>query len=71
MVRLKPDATTDNPVRLQPDTTTDTRMTIDDWLKMAIADAERRGLADLRPILEGLARATRALRDADLGGRAA
>jgi hypothetical protein len=40
-------------------------MTIHDWLQAAIADAERRGLPDLKPILETLARATRALRGAD------
>lgn len=40
-------------------------MTVDAWLQAAIADAERRGLPELRPILEALARATRALRAAD------
>ena len=40
-------------------------MTIDQWLQAAIADAERRGLPELKPILETLARATRALRSAD------
>jgi len=40
-------------------------MTIDDWLKFSQADAERRGLPELKPILEGLARATTALRAAD------
>jgi hypothetical protein len=40
-------------------------MTIDAWLQAAIADAERRGLSDLKPILETLARATAALRAAD------
>ena len=40
-------------------------MTIDAWLQAAIADAERRGLPELRPMLETLARATRALRSAD------
>jgi len=40
-------------------------MTIDEWLEAAIADAERRGLPELKPILETLARATRALRGAD------
>ena len=33
--------------------------------KTAIADAERRGLPELKPLLEGLAQATRALRAAD------
>jgi len=40
-------------------------MDLDDWLKDALADAERRGLTELRPLLETLARATRALRVAD------
>jgi hypothetical protein len=31
-------------------------MTIDAWLKAAIADAERRGLPELKPVLETLAR---------------
>ena len=45
-------------------------MTVDEWVKSAIADAERRGLPELKPLLEGLAAATRALRDADFGGHA-
>ncbi|HEX6972776.1 MAG TPA: hypothetical protein VF147_00160 [Vicinamibacterales bacterium] len=40
-------------------------MTVDAWLKAAIDDAERRGLAELKPLLETLARSTRALREAD------
>ncbi len=40
-------------------------MTIESWLQAAIADAERRGLPELKPILEGLARTTTALRAAD------
>ncbi len=40
-------------------------MTIESWLQAAIADAERRGLPELKPILETLARATMALRAAD------
>lgn len=40
-------------------------MTLDDWIEAAIADAERRGLPELKPLLEALARATRALRAAD------
>jgi hypothetical protein len=35
------------------------------WLEDAIADAERRGLPELRPLLENLAQATAALRAAD------
>ena len=40
-------------------------MTIDTWLQNAIADAERRGMPELKPILETLAKATVALRAAD------
>ena len=40
-------------------------MTIDAWLAAAIEDAERRGLPDLKPLLETLARSTEALRRAD------
>ena len=40
-------------------------MNIDAWLRAAIADAERRELPELKPLLEGLARATSALRAAD------
>jgi hypothetical protein len=40
-------------------------MTLDDWLAAAVADAERRGLPELKPLLEALARATAALRAAD------
>jgi hypothetical protein len=40
-------------------------MTIDAWLQAAVADAERRGLPELKPILETLAKATAALRAAD------
>lgn len=45
-------------------------MTIDDWLQAAIADAERRGLPALKPVLEALARATKALRAADFNDNA-
>jgi hypothetical protein len=44
-------------------------MTVDDWLKAAVADAERRGLPELKPLLEALARATKALRDTDFISR--
>ena len=40
-------------------------MTVAEWLAQATADAERRGLPDLVPALEGLAKATEALRAAD------
>lgn len=39
-------------------------MTIEAWLKAAVADAERRGLPELKALLEGLAVATAALRGA-------
>jgi hypothetical protein len=45
-------------------------VTIDEWLAASIADAERRGLPELKPLLEGLAQATRALRALAPGGRA-
>jgi hypothetical protein len=45
-------------------------MTIDAWLQAATADAERRGLPELKPILETLARATTALRAADFNAHA-
>ena len=45
-------------------------MTIESWLQAAIADAERRGLPELKPILETLARATKALRAADFNDNA-
>jgi hypothetical protein len=40
-------------------------MTITEWLATAKADAERRGLPELIPMLEGLAQATERLRAAD------
>jgi hypothetical protein len=40
-------------------------MTVDSWLQAAIADAERRALPGLKPLLEALARSTKLLRDAD------
>jgi hypothetical protein len=42
---------------------------IDAWLKAACADAQRRGLAGLTPLLETLARSTAQLRDADRDAR--
>lgn len=41
-------------------------MTVEAWVTAAIADAERRGLPELRPLIEAFAQATRALRAADL-----
>jgi hypothetical protein len=43
----------------------DTDMTVKAWLDAAVQDAERRGLAALKPLLETLAHATSALRTAD------
>jgi len=40
-------------------------MTIEAWLQAAIADAGKRGLPELKPILETLAKATTVLRAAD------
>ena len=45
-------------------------MTIEQWLEWAIADAERRNLPNLKPLLETFARSLRALRDADFNDRA-
>ena len=45
-------------------------MTIDAWLRAAIDEAERRGLPELKPLLEALARSTRALRAADFNENA-
>jgi hypothetical protein len=38
---------------------------LDAWLAAAIADAERRGLSELKPLLETMAGSTAALRAAD------
>ncbi len=40
-------------------------MDIAAWLAHASADADARGLPELKPLLETLARSTQALRDAD------
>jgi hypothetical protein len=40
-------------------------MTVEAWLDAAIRDAEHRGLPELKPLLEALARATSALRAVD------
>jgi hypothetical protein len=45
-------------------------MTIESWLDAALADVERRGLTALKPLLESLARTTRALREADFNADA-
>ena len=46
-------------------------MNVDIWLQAAVADAERRGMPELKAILESLARATQALRAADFNQNAA
>ncbi len=50
-------------------------MTIAEWLAAAKADAEKRNLTGLVPLLESLARSTAALREADnrpqIGSKAA
>lgn len=40
-------------------------MTLQDWLRNAIEDANRRGLPALAPLLETLAKSTASLREAD------
>lgn len=40
-------------------------MNLDEWLRAAAADADRRGLPQLKPLLESLARSTLSLRQAD------
>lgn len=46
-------------------------MTIRNWLETALQDADRRGLPELRPLLEMLARSTAALRAAEWNADAA
>jgi hypothetical protein len=38
---------------------------IESWMASAVADAAKRGLSELKPLLEALARSTEALRAAD------
>lgn len=45
-------------------------MTVAEWLALAKADAEKRGLPDLIPALDGLAKATTQLRAADWNDQA-
>ena len=40
-------------------------MSVERWLAAAEADAERRGLTELKPLLQGLAASMRALRAGD------
>lgn len=44
-------------------------MTIEDWLRSACDEADRRGLPQLKPLLETLARSTERLRAADRDAR--
>jgi hypothetical protein len=44
-------------------------MTVESWLVATIADAERRGLPELKPLLETLAASTANLRRAEAAGR--
>jgi hypothetical protein len=39
-------------------------MTLDEWFDLAVADADRRQLPDMRPVLKGLHSAAAALRAA-------
>jgi len=41
-------------------------MRVEDWLNAASADADRRGLPELKPLLETLARSTTTLRRAEI-----
>ena len=47
------------------DETRDTEDVVNAWLRAAIADGERRGMPELKPLLETLARSTTALRNAE------
>jgi hypothetical protein len=40
-------------------------MTVETWLAGAVADADKRGLPELKPLLETLAKSTAALRRAE------
>jgi hypothetical protein len=40
-------------------------MTLQEWLENALRDADQRDVPELRPLLEGLAKSTAALRAAD------
>ncbi len=46
-------------------------MTLDDWIKTAAADAERRQLPALKPLLEALGRSMQTLRASDINDDAA
>ena len=51
--------------RLKDSRQTMTGTTVARWLAAAEADAERRGMPELKPLLQGLAASTTALRAAD------
>ncbi len=51
--------------------TTRTSVSVNAWLARSAADADERGLAEIKPLLEGLARALAALRSADWNDDAA
>jgi hypothetical protein len=46
-------------------------MTLDDWMNSAAADADRRRLPALKPLLEALGRSLQALRASDVNDDAA
>jgi len=46
-------------------------MTLENWLKAAVADVRQRGLPELEPLLEALGRASASLRAADFNDDAA
>ena len=46
-------------------------MSIEAWLEAAVADAKRRGLPQLEPLLQALARSTETLRAATFAGATA
>ena len=54
----------------EPLSTHDTGAAIARWLAAAEADADERGLPELKPLLQGLAVSTTALRAADWNDRA-
>jgi hypothetical protein len=43
-------------------------MEIDAWLSAAVADVRKRGLPEVEPLLQALARMTEVLRNTDFGG---
>jgi hypothetical protein len=45
-------------------------MTVERWLAAAEADADRRGMPELKPLLQGLAASMRTLRAGDWNDRA-